>query len=203
MDDSVFRIVVALGVGLVAVAFIVQALVMLALYRASRKTQGRMEELADRVEPVIDTLEPILRKTLPVIDKVGPAVEKAGAMFVKADAVLATANRIMEENRPRISDVAEQVAVVARSSRQQVERIGELLHEAGGLALTRLEQIDNAVGSTVEHVEQAGDAVRRVVMRPVREVNGIAAGISAAVATLVRGRKSSVDTATQDEEMFI
>jgi hypothetical protein len=41
-------------------------------------------------------------------------------------------------------------------------------------------------------------------MRPVREVNGIAAGISAAVSTLVRGQhKSSVDSATQDEEMFI
>jgi hypothetical protein len=41
-------------------------------------------------------------------------------------------------------------------------------------------------------------------MRPVREVNGLAAGISAVVSTLVRGhRRSSVDSATQDEEMFI
>jgi hypothetical protein len=40
-------------------------------------------------------------------------------------------------------------------------------------------------------------------MRPVREVNGIAAGFSAAVAALVRGRKYPVDHATQDEEMFI
>jgi hypothetical protein len=41
------------------------------------------------------------------------------------------------------------------------------------------------------------------VLRPVREANGIAAGIAAAVSTLMRGRKSSVDSATQDEEMFI
>jgi hypothetical protein len=41
-------------------------------------------------------------------------------------------------------------------------------------------------------------------MRPVREVNGLAAGISAVVATLVKGaRRSSVDVATQDEELFI
>jgi hypothetical protein len=53
-------------------------------------------------------------------------------------------------------------------------------------------------------VEQVGDAMIRSVMRPVREVNGIAAGISAAVATLVKKpRKYSVDSATQDEEMFI
>jgi len=38
----------------------------------------------------------------------------------------------------------------------------------------------------------------------VREVNGLAAGISAAVSALVHGsRRPSVDHATQDEEMFI
>jgi hypothetical protein len=53
-------------------------------------------------------------------------------------------------------------------------------------------------------VENVSDAMKRAVMRPVKEVNGLAAGISAAVSTLVRGqRKSSVDAATQDEEMFI
>jgi hypothetical protein len=39
-------------------------------------------------------------------------------------------------------------------------------------------------------------------MRPVREVNGVAAGISAAMTALTR-KKSAVDSATQDEEMFI
>ena len=57
--------------------------------------------------------------------------------------------------------------------------------------------------TTVEAVENAGDTMRKAVMRPVREVNGLAAGISAAVSSLVKGRKSSVDSATQDEEMFI
>jgi hypothetical protein len=35
-------------------------------------------------------------------------------------------------------------------------------------------------------------------------VNGLAAGVAAAVSTFVKGpRRSSVDSATQDEEMFI
>jgi hypothetical protein len=41
------------------------------------------------------------------------------------------------------------------------------------------------------------------VLRPIREVNGIVAGIKTAVATFVRGGRPSVDRATQDEEMFI
>ena len=49
-----------------------------------------------------------------------------------------------------------------------------------------------------------GGTVKRAVMRPVLEVNGVAAGISAAVSTLFKGsRKPSVESATQDEEMFI
>ena len=60
------------------------------------------------------------------------------------------------------------------------------------------------MSATVEQIENVSGAVKNAVLRPVREVNGIAAGISAAVSTLVRGQhKSSVDSATQDEEMFI
>src|SRR5260370_1354838 len=82
------------------------------------------------------------------------------------------------------------------------QSLGELLHEGAERARHRLEQIDSTVESTVEQVEHVGETVKRAVMRPVKEVNGLAAGISAAVATLVKKpRKSSVDSATQDEEM--
>jgi len=66
-----------------------------------------------------------------------------------------------------------------------------------------MDQIDHTVEHTVEQVEHVGDAVKRAAMKPVRELNGLAAGVSAAVSSLVKGRKYSVDTATQDEEMFI
>ncbi len=93
---------------------------------------------------------------------------------------------------------------IAKSGREQVERLGGLLHEAGDRARHRLEQIDQTVESTMDRVEQVGDSMKRAVMKPMREVTGVAAGISAAVATLVHGsRRSSVDSATQDEEMFI
>jgi hypothetical protein len=84
-----------------------------------------------------------------------------------------------------------------------MERIGEVVQDATARAHDRIEQIDQSVDHTVEQIGQAGDAVKRAAMRPVREVNGLAAGITAAVSSLVKGRKSPVDSATQDEEMFI
>jgi hypothetical protein len=131
-------------------------------------------------------------------------VEQAGPVVESARQVLATANEVATDIRPRISEVSEEAVAIARSGRQQVDRFGALLNDASGRARSRMQQIDHSVESTVDQVGQVGDAMKRAVMRPVREANGIAAGISAAVATLVKGtRKSSVDSATQDEEMFI
>ena len=82
--------------------------------------------------------------------------------------------------------------------------MGDLLHDAGDRTHARLEQIDHAVEATIKQIENVSGTVKSAVLRPVREVSGIAAGISAMVATLMRGRrKHSVDSATQDEEMFI
>jgi ABC-type transporter Mla subunit MlaD len=232
MTEEVFRIVVAAAVGLACVATLVQAVVALVAYRAIRGIERKIAPLTARVQPVIDRINPVLdsieatfekagpviqkigvvaEKTGPVIerfgpiaDRVGPVVEKIGPAVVQAGLVLQNANQLLTETRPKIARISDDVAGIAKSGREQVDRAGEFLRDAGGRALNRLEQIDRTVESTVSQVEQAGDVVKRAVMTPVREVNGIAAGISAAVSTLVHHpRRPHIDEATQDEEMFI
>ena len=211
MTEDTFRIVVAAAVALAFIALVVQAVVMSAIYRVARTMQQKIGPLADRAEPVIGKLGPMIDNIGLAAGRVGPAADRIGIVADKVapvvdqvGMVLATANQIVEETRPRISELSEEAVGIARSARQQVERIGEVLHDAGDRAHARLEQIDQAVDDTVEQVGQVGDAMKRAVLRPVREVNGLAAGISAAVSTLVHhSRKPSVDQATQDEEMFI
>jgi methyl-accepting chemotaxis protein len=203
--------VVVAAVALASIAFVVQAVAMFALYRVARRMQQKVGPLAEQAEPVIGKLGPMIDqigfaagKAGPMIEKVGLAAGKVAPVADQMQSVLALTNRMMEETGPRISELSGEVVAIVRSGRQQVERIGELLHDAGDRARNRLEQIDQAVDDTVEQVEQMGDAMKRAVLRPVREVNGLAAGISAAVAKLVHhSRKPSVDQATQDEEMFI
>jgi len=232
MTDDIFRIVVTVAVGLAALAFLIQAFCMLGLYRAVRKMQdkvdrvsGRGEKLIDKLEPIADTVSaempnvaPIVRKLSAASEKAGPLLEqaratldKAGAVIVRAtpavdsiNKILGTSSRILDETRPRISEISTEAVAITKEGHRQVERVGELIVTATDRARTRLEQIDQSVDSTIGQVEQVGESMKRAVMRPVKEVNGIAAGISAAVATLVkRPRRSSVDSATQDEEMFI
>jgi ABC-type transporter Mla subunit MlaD len=232
MPDDVFRIVVAAAVALAALAFVVQAGVVIAFYRGSKKTQEKVTQFIGKAEPVLGKIGPLIEEVGPIlarieptidriglaIDKIGPAVDKVGPAFEKigpvADKIglvvdnvarlISTSNRILEETRPRIAELTGETAAIARSGREQVERLGALLNDAGERAQKRLEQIDHAVESTVYQIEHVGDSVKRSVLAPVKGVSGLAAGISAAVSTLVHGsRKSSVDSATQDEEMFI
>jgi hypothetical protein len=55
----------------------------------------------------------------------------------------------------------------------------------------------------VHNVQTAGENLKQAVMKPVREANGVLAGIRAGLSAYVQGRRPSVDHATQDEEMFI
>ena len=164
----------------------------------------RVGPLMDRVGPVVDRIGPVMDKAGVVVLQIGEVAEQAGVFVERATAVANSANQVIADTRPKVAEISDEAVSIARTSREQIERAGELLHDAGDRARARLEQIDQSVDSTVEQIEQASGAMKRAVMRPVREVNGLAAGISAAVSTFVnRQHKSSVDTATIDEEMFI
>jgi ABC-type transporter Mla subunit MlaD len=231
MSDGVFRWIVSAGVLLVAAVFVVQALTAVAISRALRLMQGKIagflasaEPAVARLDPMIEratvlmdtatpqikiagaTIEkagPVLERARVTIDKAAAAIDRAGPLIDQAKTTLANANLAIEENRPKVSEITEQVAGIARTSREQVDRLGALVEDAGDRARARLAQIDDTVTDAVEQVGEVGNALKRAAMRPVREANGVAAGISAAVSTFVKGRKYPPDMATQDEEMFI
>jgi methyl-accepting chemotaxis protein len=211
MPDDLFRLVVAIGVILSCIAFLVQAFMTIALYRVGRQVQQKLTPLIDRGDeavakavPMFDRVGPLLDNAAAVLHQAGPLVHQAKGTVERATHVVATAGQTLEEMRPRVLEVSSDCAAIAKSAREQVEHLGSLFHDVSDRARERIDQIDRSVDNTVEQVEQVGEAVKRVALRPVREVNGLAAGISAAFSTLVHGtRRSSVDHATQDEEMFI
>lgn len=176
MPEDVFRWVIAVGVLLACITSVWQALILAAIYRAGREAQKAGKEAQTRLAPLVDRFE----------------------------AILTTSGKMLDENRPRIADITAETLVLAKSVRQQAERIGELLDDANQRAKVRIAQIDQTVGNTVERVEHAGEAVKSAVMKPVKEVNGIVAGVKAALNTYAQGgNRNSPEHATQDEEMFI
>jgi len=176
MPDDVFRWVIAVAVLLACVASVWQAIILAAIYRAGKEAQKAGKAAQNRIGPLVDHFEAILK----------------------------TSGRILEENRPRIADITAETSVIAKTARQQAERIGALIDDVNGRARARLAQIDGTVDRTVEQVEHATEAVKSAVRKPVTEVSGIVAGVKAALHTYAHGgNRHSPEHATQDEEMFI
>jgi hypothetical protein len=217
MTEELFRWVVAAGVILACLSMLVQAIVLLKVHGAVQKISkehtgpllAEINPIIQKVGPMMDRLGVVLEKAGPAIEKAGPALEKAGPVFdnisvvaTKVATLVVSVNQLVDDARPKVADISDEAVAIVKTGRDQVERVGELLQDAAGRARVRLDQIDQSLDSTVHQVEVVSESVKRAVMRPVREVNGVAAGISAAVSALGR-KKAPVDAATQDEEMFI
>ena len=96
MSEELFRIVVAVGVGLASLAFVIQACIVFALYRAGRKMQVETGAFMRRVEPVIAKVGPTLDKAGPLIDKIGPVVEQVEPVLQKAAVALEKVPPVIE-----------------------------------------------------------------------------------------------------------
>src|SRR5438067_11204177 len=151
MTEDVFRIVVTAGVVLASLAFVVQAGIMFAILRVTRKAQESAERFTGKAEPVIaavgpildragiviakagpviDRLGPVLAKVGPAIDKIGPALDeakmtaaKAGAFVERATEIATTTNLVIEDARPHVAQIGHEVTEITRLGREQVERL--------------------------------------------------------------------------------
>jgi hypothetical protein len=183
MPEDVFRWVIAVAVFLACVASVVQAVILTGMYRAGREAQKAGKEAQTKLAPLVDHFETFL-----------------GSF----NNFLITSGKLVEENRPRIADITAETLIVAKAAREHAERIGDLIDDTSMRARVRIAQIDQTVGNTVEQVEHASEAVKSAVLKPVKEVNGIVAGVKAALSTYAQGgNRNSPEHATQDEEMFI
>ncbi|MGA2738019.1 MAG: hypothetical protein ABSG65_11275 [Bryobacteraceae bacterium] len=183
MSEEVFRWVVSAAVFLACIAFAWQTIILFGIYRAVMEAQKAGKEAQSKLGPLSDKFETFLTAT---------------------NNLLTASGKIVEENRPRIADITAETLVIAKAARLQAERIGELMDDANGRAKARIAQIDATVDQTVARVEYAGEAVKSAVLKPVKEVNGLVAGVRAALTTYAQGgNRNSPEHATQDEEMFI
>jgi hypothetical protein len=84
-----------------------------------------------------------------------------------------------------------------------LDKVDALLNDVSQTTRLQLERIDRALAETVERVHQTTEAVQKTVLVPVRQVRAVAAAFNAIVNSLNARRRSTVDQATLDEEMFI
>lgn len=167
-------------IGLTAVAILMQAAILFALYLTVRKTTTRMEALAGEFKT----------KTL-------PTVETAQAMLVdlrpKIDQIVG--------NVTNIAGTAEESA---NRVRFQVARIDETMNDVLDRARLHVIRADDLVGRTLDKVEDTTEKVHRTVLSPVRQLSGLMQGLSAGFETFLgQRRRSRSDLGVPQDELFI
>jgi len=114
-----------------------------------------------------------------------------------------SAQRTLEQSRKQISDVATKAGEVLDLAHQQLVRVDEVLGEATTRARIQMERVELILDDTIGKLEETAALLNKGILRPVREINAVAAGIQAGLSYLFSGKRLTVERATHDEEMFI
>lgn len=121
----------------------------------------------------------------------------------KAETFITSANQTITENQDHIKHITSRAADVLDTTQRNLVRVDTVVDDATQRAKIQLERLELIVDDTVGRVHNTVVALNKSVMRPVREVSGIASGVKAALDHLVRANRPTPAQATSDEEMFI
>lgn len=137
-------------------------------------------------------------------------LQKVNEFTPKAEAVLQTARDTVEQARKQVADIGAKVTEIGSkasgildSTRHQLTIVEGILTDVSSRAKVQLDRVEMVVDDTLGRVHQTVTTVHDGVMRPLKEINGVAAGVRAGVAHLLKGGRPSVAQVTHDEEMFI
>ncbi|MEO8660402.1 MAG: hypothetical protein ABI693_18175 [Bryobacteraceae bacterium] len=158
-----------------ALALVLQLLILYGLYTSSKKLNAEVVSLLPGIRQLISSAESTL------------AVSRTQLTVLTAQVTEFTA---------KASDVLVQTGV-------QLHKVDNSLTDILVRLGVQLERAEMMVDDSLTKVHSTVIGIHDGVMRPLREISGVSAGIRAAIQTLTRGNRPNVTEATHDDEMFI
>jgi len=129
--------------------------------------------------------------------------EKIDPLLPKVDKLVAVATSTVEQSSRQITEITSRTNDILDSTKRQLAIVEDVVGDAAARAKLQMERAELVLDDTLSRAHETVAVVHDGIMRPLREVNGIAAGIRAALGAMARGNRPTVDRATSDEEMFI
>ena len=124
-------------------------------------------------------------------------------LTVKVDALVETSRSAVDEARIKIVEITTKTNQILDVAREQMETVEELLEDASLRTRRQMARAEMVVEDALDRAQETVEIVHRGILAPLRGINGVAAGIRAALHFLLRGTRPSPDQVTVDEEMFI
>lgn len=113
-----------------------------------------------------------------------------------------TSQAAIEEARETLAEVRQKSNAILDSGQRQIGHLESFLANASERTSKQLAYAEAVVEDALGRVEDTVALVHRGVLKPIRSINGLAAGVSAAIQYLMR-KRPDLQRATLDEEMYI
>ncbi len=169
MDQQALLIIMAVFVGVAAIALVIQAGLLFGIYKSSKA----MEQNANRLLP-------------------------------KIEALVDTSKIAIDEGRKQVAEISSRTTAILDLTKTQLARVDDLLADVSDRARVQLDRAELVLDDTMNRAQETVALVHGGIMKPLRQIQGIAAGLQAALNFLLRGRNGTNPASVHvDEEMFI
>jgi ABC-type transporter Mla subunit MlaD len=148
-------------------------------------------------------LAAIYKTTKSLQEKIDPLIPKVENLLPKVESLVAKATSTVEQSGRQITEITNRTNDILDSTKRQLAIVEDVVGDAAIRAKVQMERVELVLDDTLSRAHETVAVVHDGIMRPLREVNGIAVGIRAALGAMARGNRPTVDRATSDEEMFI
>jgi len=129
--------------------------------------------------------------------------ERTNVFLPKAEEFLVQAKAALADTQRQIREITTKANTVLDSTQAQLARVDEFVGDATQRARVQMDRAEMVLDDTVSRVHDTVLQLNSSVLKPIRELNGLAAGIRAGLQFLTARGRPTVDQATADEEMFI
>jgi len=123
--------------------------------------------------------------------------ERVLTTLPQVEALMATSKTTIEEARLTIADIRAKSNHILDAGQRQLRQLETLLSDASERTSKQLAHAEAMVEDTLNRVETTVDLVHQGVLKPIRSINGLAAGVGAAVRYLL-SRRPNAHGATLD-----
>ncbi len=182
MSQDALLNIMTIAIVVAAVAIVIQVILLSVMAWSSWTMKKQVSQLVPKLEPII---------------------EKSQALITKIEPMTETGQRILEDVRRYASEFSTKGTELLDLSQKQLVRVDEVLAEATGRARAQMDRVELVLDDTVNRFQETTTLLQNGVLRPLRQLNAITAGVRTALAMLTGNRRTTVEHATHDEEMFI
>jgi hypothetical protein len=182
MNSDTILILLTVFVAITAISFVAQAVAMMRLAKTAKDMKERVDAFLPKAEKLIHTAE---------------------ALIPKAENLIYTAESIIAEGRTQMAEITGRANDILVLTQTQLIRVDDLVADASERAKNQMDRAETVLENTLTRVNDTVNTVHGNILRPIREITGVAAGVKAAVGHLLKGAPANVAQVTTDEEMFI